>query len=45
VTGAVSASVLSDADNAAIDADHAELAELKAMWDARQISTLRTPPR
>jgi hypothetical protein len=39
VTGAVSASVLSDADNAAIDADSAELAELKAMWDAREITT------
>jgi site-specific DNA recombinase len=39
VTGAVAASVLSDADNAAIDADHAELAELKAMWDARELST------
>jgi site-specific DNA recombinase len=39
VTGAVSASVLSDADNAAIDADQGELAELKAMWDAREIST------
>lgn len=39
VTGAVSASVLSDADNAAIDADRGELAELKAMWDAREIST------
>jgi DNA invertase Pin-like site-specific DNA recombinase len=39
VTGAVSASVLSDADNAAIDADNAELAELKAMWDAREITT------
>lgn len=31
--------MLSDADNAAIDADHAELAELKAMWDARELST------
>lgn len=39
VTGAVAASVLSDADNAAIDADRAELAELKAMWDAREITT------
>jgi site-specific DNA recombinase len=39
VTGAVSASVLSDADNAAIDADQAGLAELKAMWDAREITT------
>lgn len=39
VTGAVSASVLSDADNAAIDADQAELSELKAMWDAREINT------
>jgi hypothetical protein len=39
VTGAVSASVLSDADNAAIDADRVELAELKAMWDAREITT------
>ena len=39
VSGAVSASVLSDADNAAIDADQAELAELKAMWDAREITT------
>lgn len=39
VSGAVSASVLSDADNAAIDADQAELTELKAMWDAREITT------
>lgn len=39
VTGAVAASVLSDADNAAIDADRVELAELKAMWDAREITT------
>ena len=39
VSGAVSASVLSDADNAAIDADSAELTELKAMWDAREITT------
>jgi site-specific DNA recombinase len=39
VTGAVSAAVLSDADNAAIDADSAELTELKAMWDAREITT------
>ena len=39
VTGAVAASVLSDADNAAIDADRVELAELKATWDAREIST------
>jgi site-specific DNA recombinase len=39
VSGVVSASVLSDADNAAIDADRVELAELKAMWDAREITT------
>lgn len=39
VRGAVTASVLSDADNAAIDADRAELTELKAMWDAREITT------
>jgi hypothetical protein len=39
VSGAVSATVLSDADNAAIDADQAELAELKAMWDAREVTT------
>jgi DNA invertase Pin-like site-specific DNA recombinase len=39
VTGAESATVLSDEDNAAIDADQAELAELKAMWDAQEINT------
>lgn len=39
VTGAESATVLSDEDNAAIDADQVELAELKAMWDAREINT------
>jgi hypothetical protein len=37
--GAVAATVLSDADNAAIDADRTELAELKAMWDTREITT------
>ncbi len=39
VTGRETASVLSDADAAAIRADRAELAELKAMWDNQEIKT------
>jgi site-specific DNA recombinase len=39
VTGDAVAAVLSDSDHAAIDADRVELAELKAMWDAREITT------
>lgn len=39
VTGRETSSALSDTDNAAIEADHAELAELKAMWDSQEIRT------
>ncbi|HEX2742957.1 MAG TPA: recombinase family protein [Streptosporangiaceae bacterium] len=39
VTGDAVAAVLSEDDHAAIDADRVELAELKAMWDAREIAT------
>jgi hypothetical protein len=39
VTGAEAAAVLSDEDKAAIEADRAELAELKAMWDAQEMPT------
>ena len=39
VTGAAAGRVLTEDDKAAIEADQAELAELKAMWDAREIKT------
>ena len=39
VTGQEAAAVLSDEDNAAIDADRAELAVLKEMWDSQEIKT------
>lgn len=39
VTGAQAAAVLTEADKQAIEADGQELAELKAMWDAREIRT------
>jgi hypothetical protein len=39
VTGSASASMLSDADSAAIEADRAEIAELKEAWDSQEIKT------
>jgi hypothetical protein len=39
VTGSESAAVLSDADNEAIDADRAEIAELTEMWDNQELTT------
>ena len=39
VTGAATTAMLTDDDKAAIEADQAELAELKAMWDTQEIKT------
>ncbi|MEU9009568.1 hypothetical protein AB0D12_07250 [Streptomyces sp. NPDC048479] len=39
VTGQEDAAVLSPGDRAAIDADRAELTELKDMWDSRELKT------
>jgi DNA invertase Pin-like site-specific DNA recombinase len=39
VTGGESAALLSAADHAAIEADRAEIAELKDMWDRQEIRT------
>ena len=39
VTGAATTAMLTDDDKAAIEADQAEIAELKAMWDAQEIKT------
>lgn len=39
VAGAATMALLTEDDKAAIEADQAELAELKAMWDAREIKT------
>ncbi|WP_328673398.1 recombinase family protein [Streptomyces sp. NBC_00322] len=39
VTGQASAAVLSEEDRATIEADREELAELKDMWDSRELKT------
>ncbi len=39
ITGKERATILSEGDEASIESDRAELAELKEMWDAREINT------